>query len=63
LDKKVSSNIEEQKSLVFPFLSILKKYAIIILGDRKFCNVKFSSWLSNQQIKFFLGKTRGYIQQ
>jgi hypothetical protein len=55
--------MEEQKSLNFPFLSILKNYAIIILGDRKFGSVKLSSWLSNQQVKFFFGKTRGYIQQ
>jgi hypothetical protein len=45
LDKKVSSNIEEQKSLTLPVLSLLKKYAIIILGDREFGSVKLGSWV------------------
>jgi len=64
LDKKGSSNIEEQKSLILPVLSLLKKYAIIILGDREFGSVKLGSWLCDQQVKFvFRVKQERYIQQ
>ncbi len=64
LDKKVSSNIEEQKSLILPVLSLLKKYAIIILGDREFGRVKLGIWLWNPQFKFvFMVKQERYIQQ
>ena len=64
LDKKVSSNIEEQKSLILPVLSLLIKYEIIILGDREFGSVKLGSWLCDQQVKFVLRvKQERYIQQ
>jgi hypothetical protein len=62
LDKKGSSNIEKQKSLILPVLSLLKKSAIIILGDREFGRVKLGSWLGNQQVNFvFRVKKERYI--
>ena len=64
LDKKVRSNIEEQKFLILPVLSLLKKSAIIILGDRELGSVKLGSWLGNPQVKFvFRVKQERYIQQ
>ena len=35
LDKRGSSNLAEQKSLITPILGLLKDYEIIILGDRE----------------------------
>ena len=64
LDKKVSSNIEEQKFLILPVLSLLKKFAIIILGDREFGSVKLGNWLWDPQVNFvFRVKQERYIQQ
>ena len=64
LDKRGSSNIEEQKSLIRPVLELFKDYEIIILGDREFGSVKLGSWLCEQQVKFVVRvKQERYIQQ
>ena len=64
LDKKGSSNISEQKSLITRILALLKDYEIILLGDRKFGSVKLGSWLCEQEVKFVLRvKQERYIQQ
>jgi hypothetical protein len=64
LDKKGSSNISEQKSLITPILALLKNYEIILLGDREFGSVKLGSWLCEQEVKFVLRvKQERYIQQ
>jgi len=39
LDKKGSSNINEQQALIAPVLELLSDYEIIILGDREFGSV------------------------
>jgi hypothetical protein len=64
LEKRGSSNIEEQKSLIAPVLELFKGYEIIILGDREFGSVKLGSWLCEQQVKFVVRvKQERYIQQ
>ena len=64
LDKRGSSNIAEQQSLITPILALLKDYKIIILGDREFGSVKLGSWLCEQDVKFVLRvKQERYIQQ
>jgi hypothetical protein len=64
LDKKGSSNISEQKSLITPILALLKDYEIILLGDREFGSVKLGSWLCEPEVKFVLRvKQERYIQQ
>ena len=35
LDKRGSSNLEEQQALITPILELLKDYEIIIRGDRE----------------------------
>ena len=63
-DKKGSSNIDEQVSLITPILNFLKDYKLIVLGDREFGSVKLASWLSEQEVKFvFRVKQERYIQQ
>lgn len=64
LDKRGSSNIEEQKSLIKPILALLKDYEVLILGDREFGSVKLGSWLCEQQVKFVVRvKQSRYVQQ
>ena len=64
LDKKGSSNIDEQVSLIAPILNQLKDYELLVLGDREFGSVKLASWLSEQKVKFVLRvKQERYIQQ
>jgi hypothetical protein len=64
LDKKGSSNIEEQKSLITPTLSLFKDYKIIILGGRKFGSVKLGSWLCEKQVRFVVRiKQSRYVKQ
>jgi len=64
LDKKGSSNIDEQVSLIAPILNLLKDYELLVLGDRKFGSVKLASWLCEQEVKFiFMVKQERYIQQ
>jgi Transposase DDE domain len=63
LDKRGSSNLEEQQALITPILELLKDYEIIILGDREFGSVKLGQWLCQQQVKFVLRiKQERYIQ-
>jgi hypothetical protein len=64
LEKRGSSNIEEQKSLITPILSLFKDYKIIILGDREFGSVKLGSWLCEKQVRFVVRiKQSRYIKQ
>ncbi|NEP54605.1 MAG: IS4 family transposase [Moorea sp. SIO3C2] len=54
LDKKGSSNYEEQKEILSKALSQLKDYKTVVLGDREFCGVKLGYWLSKQAVDFCL---------
>lgn len=64
LDKKGSSNISEQISLITPIISLLKDYQLVVLGDREFGSVKLATWLCEQDVKFVLRvKQERYIQQ
>lgn len=64
LDKRGSSNISEQMSLIAPIISLLKDYQLVVLGDREFGSVKLATWLCEQNVKFVLRvKQERYIQQ
>ncbi|WP_293111195.1 IS4 family transposase, partial [Moorena sp. SIO3I6] len=54
LDKKGSSNYQEQTEVLSKALSQLKDYKTIVLGDREFCGVKLGHWLSQQAVDFCL---------
>jgi hypothetical protein len=45
LSKRGSSNLQEQQLLIPPILSLLKKYQLLVLGDREFGSLKLASWL------------------
>ena len=60
LDKKGASNLDEQKALIRPIIKLLKKYHLIIIGDREFHSIKLCNWLleegtrKKRQIDFIL---------
>ncbi|MDB9311816.1 IS4 family transposase [Spirulina sp. CS-785/01] len=54
LEKKGASNLEEQKALLRPVLKVLKKYQVIVLGDREFHSVKLANWLIQKKVGFVL---------
>jgi hypothetical protein len=59
LSKRGSSNLQEQQLLIRPILSLLKKYQIVILGDRKFGSVKLARWLCEKNVRFVLRVKQG----
>jgi hypothetical protein len=54
LDKKGSSNLEEQQRVLGKALEVLSEYKMVVLGDREFCSVRLGKWLSEQAIYFCL---------
>ena len=64
LPKKGCSNIQEQKKLINPVLSLLRKYKFVIIGDREFGSVKLGKWLCTKNVKFVLRIQKGrYIER
>lgn len=49
LNKKGSSNFQEQKQVLEPSLNLLKEYKIVVIGDREFCSVDLGKWLSSEK--------------
>jgi hypothetical protein len=54
LDKKGSSNLEEQKRVLEKILAVLSSHKIVVLGDREFCSVSLGRWLQEQSGYFCL---------
>ncbi|NCR75161.1 MAG: hypothetical protein GPI92_06020 [Microcystis aeruginosa K13-06] len=54
LDKKGSSNLEEQKRVLEKILTVLSGHKIVVLGDKKFCSVSLEKWLQKQSLYFYL---------
>jgi hypothetical protein len=64
LDKRGSSNLREQKALLYPVLRLLKGYEVVVLGDREFRSVRLAQWLDAQGVYFALRQKKStYIQQ
>ena len=51
LDKRGASNLREQQALIRPVLRLLKKYELVIIGDREFHSVKLAHWLKKKSKK------------
>jgi hypothetical protein len=49
LNKQGSSNLAEQQALIRPILKLLKKYELVLLGDREFHGVELSYWLKTRK--------------
>ncbi len=54
LEKDGSSNLEEQQKVLRPVVRLLKKYKIVVVGDREFHSIELASWLQEQNISFVL---------
>lgn len=52
LEKEGSSNLQEQQQALRPVIRLLKKYKIVVIGDREFHSVELASWLQKQNISF-----------
>ncbi|NEO59300.1 MAG: IS4 family transposase [Moorea sp. SIO4G2] len=54
LEKKGSSNFDEQTSVLGKSLGLLSNYRVVVLGDREFCSPKLGNWLSLEGAYFCL---------
>ena len=52
LEKDGSSNLEEQQKVLRPVIRLLKKYKLVIIGDREFHSVELAHWLHKQNLNF-----------
>lgn len=54
LDKKGACNLAEQKQVLRPVIRLLKKYKLVLIGDREFHSIQLAQWLHRNQISFVL---------
>lgn len=54
LEKDGSSNLAEQQKVLRPVIRLLKKYKLIVIGDREFHSIELANWLHSQNIGFVL---------
>ncbi|HEY9692711.1 MAG TPA: IS4 family transposase [Oculatellaceae cyanobacterium] len=54
LDKKGACNLAEQKQVLRPVILLLKKYQLVVVGDREFHSIELAQWLHGQHLSFVL---------
>ena len=54
LEKEGSSNLVEQQKALRPVIRLLKKYKLVVVGDREFHSIELASWLQGQNVSFVL---------
>ena len=54
LPKKGASNFQEQKAILKAVLKLLKRYQLIVLGDREFHSIDLANWLQRRKVGFVL---------
>lgn len=54
LEKRGSSNLAEQIAVLRPVIRLLKRYEIVIVGDREFRSVERADWLKEKKVYFAL---------
>ena len=54
LNKKGSSNLEEQQQVLGQVFQILSGYKLVVLGDREFCSVSLGKYLRESNVYFCL---------
>jgi Transposase DDE domain len=54
LNKKGSSNLEEQQQVLGQVFQILSDYKLVVLGDREFCSVSLGKYLRESNVYFCL---------
>lgn len=58
LEKEGSSNLTEQQKVLRPVIRLLKKYKLVVIGDREFHSIELASWLQEQKVNFVLRQKR-----
>jgi hypothetical protein len=56
LDKQGASNLAEQQQVLRPVIRLLKRYKLIIVGEREFHSIELAKWLHCQHLSFVLGQ-------
>lgn len=54
LEKEGSSNLQEQQQVLRPVIRLLKKYKLVVVGDREFHSIELASWLQQKNVGFVL---------
>ncbi|MBD1886470.1 IS4 family transposase [Microcoleus vaginatus] len=54
LDKDGASNLTEQQQVLRPVIRLLKRYKLVIVGDREFHSIELAQWLHRQHLSFVL---------
>jgi len=54
LDKQGASNLAEQQQVLRPVIRLLKRYKLVIVGDREFHSIELAQWLHRQRVSFVL---------
>ncbi len=54
LEKDGSSNLAEQQKVLRLVIRLLKKYKLVVIGDRGFHSIELASWLQEQKVNFVL---------
>ena len=54
LDKHGASNLVEQQQVLRPVIRLLKRYKLVMVGDRKFHSRELAQWLHSQHLSLVL---------
>ena len=54
LNKRGASNLVEQQQVLRPVIRLLKRYKLVIVGDREFHSIELAQWLHRQRLSFVL---------
>jgi hypothetical protein len=54
LEKKGASNLAEQQQVLRPVIRLLKRYKLVVVGDREFHLRELAQWLHRQDLSFVL---------
>ena len=54
LDERGASNLVEQQQVLRPVIRLLKRYKLVIVGDREFPSIELAQWLHRQHLSFVL---------
>lgn len=59
MELKGNSNLAQQKAIVRPALHLLKRYQLVVVGDREFHSVELADWLDKQKVNFAMRQKKG----
>ncbi len=54
LEKEGSSNLAEQQKVLRPVIRLLRKYKLVVVGDREFHSIELADWLKEKNVSFVL---------